>query len=284
MNMMKNLSYNSKIILITFWTIISVLYTFSPEPVFAGDNLLMAPSRVIFEGKTRSTTVKLINPSNKPVTFNVEVISTHMDEHGTITNIKTLGENELFAQKMIRFSPRRGTLPPKGVQTIRLMVRKPKDLPSGEYRTHLRCVPTNKNATVSKMNKEQGVGIQVNLVFAISIPIIVRSGEGDVNIIPHTPRLITKDKTHSLEINFERTGLFSSYFDVNVFFIPSGKTERVLIGSNKGLAIYTENKNHIVSVPIKDKELLTKGNIEVEIRNREKSNRPLINSKKFEWK
>ena len=38
---------------------------------------------------------------------------------------------------MIRYAPRRVTVPPGGSQQIRILLRRPRDLEPGEYRSHL---------------------------------------------------------------------------------------------------------------------------------------------------
>lgn len=254
------------------------------NPLFAYDkNLLLTPTRVIFEGKTRSTVVKLINPNNKPMSYKVSVISIRMNEFGIAAHVDSPNEEEVFAQKMIRFSPRYVTIGPKVWQTIRLMVRKPKDLPPGEYRTQLRVSPVLKKEPQKKtQGQQENVSINIKYAFSISIPIIVRHGKGDVNLVSNPPKLIKKHEKYFLETNIERTGLYSAFFDIHTFFIPSDKTERIEIGSLKGLPIYSENKNILAYIPVNNKDLLTKGKIEIELYDREKQNKPLIHSKSFE--
>lgn len=128
------------------------------EPGLAYDkNILIVPTRVIFEGKTRSAVVKLINPNNSPKTFEVSIAAVRMDETGKKGYVDSPNEAERLAIDMIRYSPRRVTIGPNVWQTVRLMVRKPKDLPPGEYRTQLRVIPVlekeEKTNEESKTNK-----------------------------------------------------------------------------------------------------------------------------------
>jgi len=253
------------------------------DPLFAYDkNILIAPTRVVFEGKTRSTVVKLINPNNKPMTYNVRIVSLRMNESGKKEYVDSPNEEELLAQNMIRFSPRRVTIGPNVWQTVRVMVRKPKDLPPGEYRTQLRIVPIPDKEPTKEASNQNKLSINIKYAFSISIPIIVRHGEGDMTIISNTPTLIKKEENYFLETNLERTGPFSAYFDIDAFFTPSGKSERLEIGSCKGMTIYAKNPNLFVHVPVKNKDLLTQGKIEIEIRDREKKDKPLIHSKSYE--
>ncbi|MBU0991173.1 MAG: DUF916 domain-containing protein [Proteobacteria bacterium] len=258
-----------------------------PSPAMASPKrgLIMTPPRVIFEGKDRSVTVKMVNPEDREYTFDISIVSTRMLENGKTEEVSDPNEEERFAQNMIRFSPRRATIPPNGWQTVRLMVRKPKDLPDGEYRSQLKVTPViqpdAKNS--NQDNNQQGIGITIDIVFGVSIPIIVRQGNAaDIRITPHAPKLITKDNEYFLETELERTGLFSVFVDVEAFLIPASGDQPIKLGENKGLAIYTQNKNRMVPLPIKNRDLLTNGKIEIKIFDREKQNTPLISSKIFE--
>lgn len=281
---MKNYYFGRyRFLLVFFCSLFSLFYL--DTPLFAYDkNVLIAPTRVIFDGKTRSSVVKLINPNNKAKSYNISLEVMERDEYGKANFIKSPNEKERLAIDMIRFSPRRVTIGPKVWQTVRLMVRKPKDLPPGEYRTQLIAteIPDSNLPNESGGKKPEKISISINYVFAISIPIIVRHGDGDVTIVSNTPKLIKKFEKYFLETNLERTGLYSTFFDVDAFFTPSGKAQRVEIGSCKGLTIYSTNKNLFAQLPVKDKDLLMNGKIEIEIRDREKNDTPLIHSKSYE--
>jgi len=93
------------------WMLFSCLFTASP--VFGQDTaVLIAPTRVVFEGRTRATTVKLINPNNTPQTYKISLVSIRMDEYGTRTEVQSPNDAELFAQSMIQFSPKRANTGP----------------------------------------------------------------------------------------------------------------------------------------------------------------------------
>lgn len=270
-----------QIFLALFCSVFSMLTL--TNPIFAHDkNLLITPTRVILEGKTRSTVVKLINPNNKPMSYTISIVSMRMNEYGEKKYVDSPNEEEILAQKMIRFSPRRVTISPQGWQTVRLMVRKPKGLVPGEYRSQLRVAPIPANEQTKEEQAKKNISINIKYAFSISIPIIVRHGDGNVTIVSNEPILIKKNEKLFLETKLERTGIFSTFFDVAVFFTPIGQTRRMEIGSCKGMTIYAENKILLADIPVKDKDLLTKGKIEIEIRDREKRDKPLIHSNSFE--
>ena len=275
---------NMALFLIPAWALF-FCFLLVPGPVFGQDTaVLIAPTRVVFEGRTRSITIKLINPNTTPQTYKISLISIRTDEYGTRTEVQSPDESELFAQEMIQFSPRRATIPPQGWQTVRLMVRKPKDLPEGEYRTQLKVTPVPGAKTLDPQGDKDNIAINIDIVFHVSIPIIVRHGQVDVALTPQEPRLITKNQQYFLETKIERSGLTSVFADVKAFFTPlDGPGQKIQLGEVKGISIYSQNNDQIVYIPVKDRDALTRGKIEIEITNREKKDNPLLVSKSFDF-
>lgn len=264
--------------------VLVVSLVFLTGPAYARDkNVLISPTRVVFEGKTRASVVKLINPNNKTKSFKISILSMRMDEYGRKFPAEPPTEEELFVQKMIRYAPRRVTIGPNVWQTVRLMVRKPKDLPAGEYRAQLKVSPilNIKQSPDENEHNNTGVDIKIKYAFSISIPVIVRHGQGEVNLVPHTPKLITKNEKTFLETDIERTGSLSSYFDVFAFLIPAGQSQRIELGSSRGRSIYAENSNQIVQIPVN--QTITNGQVEIKILDREKSNKPVMHSERFNF-
>ncbi len=259
---------------------------FMTTPVFGQQDaaVLMAPTRVVFEGRTRAATVKLINPNKTPQTYKISVVSIRMDEYGTRTEVLEPNEAELFARSMVQFSPKRAVIPPQGWQTVRVMVRKPKDLPEGEYRAQLKVSPVPGEKTPDSQENSENIAINIDIVFHVSIPIIIRHGKVDATVAPLAPRLITRDQGHFLETRIERSGAASVFADVKAFFTPSDRPgQRVPVGEVKGISIYAQNPDQTIYLPVKDKEALTRGKVDIEITNREKKDEPVMALKSFDF-
>jgi len=124
---------------------------------------------------------------------------------------------------MVQFSPKRATLAPQEWQTVRVMVRKPKDLPEGEYRAQLKVSPVPGEKTPNPQGNSENIAINIDIVFHVSIPIIIRHGKLDAALMPLAPRLITKDQGHFLETKIERSSAASVFADVKAFFTPLDK-------------------------------------------------------------
>lgn len=263
-----------------------IFYCFlTASPVFGEDTaVLIAPTRVVFEGRTRATTVKLINPNKTSQTYKISLVSIRMDEYGTRTEVPEPNEAELFARSMVQFSPKRAVIPPQGWQTVRVMVKKPADLPEGEYRAQLKVSPVPGEKTPDSQGNTENIAINIDIVFHVSIPIIIRHGKVDAAVAPLAPRLIARDQGHFLETKIERSGAASVFADVKAFFTPLDPPgKRIPVGEVKGISIYAQNPYQTVYLPVKDKDILTRGKVDIEITDREKKDEPVMGSKSFDF-
>ena len=99
-------------------------------PVQAAGDLLVAPTRVVLDGQ-RGTEVILNNIGSETATYRISIELRRMTEDGHLEDVSEEQENaiEQAAKAMIRYAPRRVTLPPNQPQAIRLGVRAPEGLP-----------------------------------------------------------------------------------------------------------------------------------------------------------
>jgi P pilus assembly chaperone PapD len=217
-------------------------------------DLLIAPTRVVFEGRLRTAEVTLVNVGSATATFRISLINLRMDENGGTKEIESAGAapGELFANDLIRFSPRQVTLEPHVAQTVRLQVRKPADLAPGEYRSHLlfRGVPAAEPAAHTDAEPATAVNIKLTAIYGISIPVIVRQGESpatvalsDLAVVPPTGA----EKAPSLRFRINRSGSQSVFGDLTVTFVPAGGKPKV-VGISNGIAVYTPNPSRVAGI------------------------------------
>jgi P pilus assembly chaperone PapD len=217
-------------------------------------DLLIAPTRVVLEGRQRTAEVTLVNVGAAAATFRISLVNLRMDENGGTREIEISGAEpgELFANDLIRYSPRQVTLEPHVAQTVRLQVRKPADLAPGEYRSHLlfRGVPAAEPAAGKGAEPSTEVNIRLTAVYGISIPVIVRQGEtaataalSDLAIVP--PAGAEREPTLRFRIN--RSGSQSVFGDLTATFVPAGGKPRV-VGIANGIAVYTPNPMRVAGI------------------------------------
>ena len=240
--------------------------------VMAGPQLLVAPTRVVIEGRTRTASVNLVNRGDQTGTFRITFERKRMTETGRIVGIERAQPGEIFADQMIRYAPRQVTLAPGQSQVVRLMVRKPANLPDGEYRSHLlfQGIPQDSGKSIQSQSasKSNTLNVEIIPVLGVSIPVIVRQGntQASVSLADLQLENRSKDGTQAdLVFRAKRSGNRSIYGDFTVFFTPDKGGKKVVVSRINGLAIYTPNAERIVNLQLKgpDNLKLDSGTIEV---------------------
>lgn len=212
--------------------------------VYAQGNLLITPRRVVFEGNKTAQELTLANTGMDTAKYTVSFINYKMTEDGAFEQIETPEEGQFFAEKYLRFFPRTVTLAPNTSQVIRMQYRKGADMQSAEYRSHVyfRAVPNE--SALGEAPKEadtSAIGIKLTPIFGISIPVIVRNGDLQVNSEISDLALDTKSDTIPiLHLTIHRKGDKSVYGDITVTHVSQNGTATE-IGLVRGLAVYTPN-------------------------------------------
>ena len=211
-------------------------------------DLLVTPTRILFEGNMPTTELALVNRSDKPHTYALSFVQCRMSETGEIKEINATDPpdpQEHFADSLVRFTPRRVILEPRQVQMVRMMLRKPADLAEGEYRSHLsfRLIPSTENA-VKPDSVSTGIQIKLIPIYGVTIPVIVRQGS-----LKATARLSAlRFDAKGLHLTIEREGNRSTYGDLVVQWKGTGKA--VTVGQMNGVAVYTPNPKRTVSMAL----------------------------------
>ncbi len=195
--------------------------------------LLVAPTRLVFEGRQRTGQLTLVNTGAQTATYRISLIRLRMTETGAFHEVQEPDSAELFADTLVRFSPRRVELPPGVPQTVRLQLRLPADLPVGEYRSHLlfRAVPVS--APEESVCSEPATGVEITLraVYGVSIPIIVRHGALVAGVTLSDPRVESapdEDPPTRLAVTLNRSGDRSVYGDLTAILVCDGRPDLVV--------------------------------------------------------
>lgn len=217
----------------------------------AGD-LVVSPTRVVLEGRTRSAQLGLVNKGSGTATYRISVINMHMSEDGSMTEVAKPVDGQQFADSLFRYSPRQVTLEPGASQAIRLLLRKPKDLPDGEYRSHImmRAVPDAAGQSVESTG--EGATVRLIPVFGIAVPIIIRHGNveydmslSDISFVPASEQ----NPLPKIRFNLNRSGNRSSYGDLTATLTAGGK--EVVLSEIFRLAVYTPNASRTVEMSLR---------------------------------
>jgi P pilus assembly chaperone PapD len=242
------------------WAAIAVaIALFIPTVVHAqgGGDLLVSPTRVIFEDRDRSISVSLSNRGAATATFRISIINMEMDENGDLKELASPVPGAKTAEEMIRYAPRQVVIEPGGSQVVRLSLRKPADLGNGEYRSHMffRAIPPEDAGQSVAASGTQSNELQIRLIpiYGITIPLIVRHGklESAVQISGLALADLPNGEGRVIKATLTRSGTESSFGDVTVRFKPAAGGEPVIVGQVTRLAVYTPNTTRNIQVPLR---------------------------------
>jgi len=228
----------------------------SPPSGGAGD-LLVAPTRVVFEGRKRAAEVSLSNVGQTRATYRISLVRMEMDEGGGVRD-RPLDPSSENLQSLFRFSPREVTLEPQESQTVRIQVRKPAELPTGEYRLHMlfRAVPPPAEAAPLPTEAPKELSIKLTAIYGVAIPLIIRQGETSAKVSIAEP--VLDGTTHSLQFRLDRSGNGSIFGDVHASLIPAEGLPETL-AETAGLAVYPPNASRRVTLALPPAKPLPRG-------------------------
>ncbi|WP_462174535.1 fimbria/pilus periplasmic chaperone [Pseudoalteromonas gelatinilytica] len=220
-------------------------------------NLLISPTRVSFDERHRSAKVTVINSSEEYRTYRV-VWSEKLALPGG--GYQTLSEPVARSlSPMARLSPKQIRLAPGERQTIKIAIRKPKDLAKGEYRSHLlfQALPNE--------DKAAKAGLKVNMILSFSIPIVYRE-QGELPKVAFQTAEIVEDsvnKTPKIAVKLTEKQGFSSYGRLSAYVTNSaGEQEKIAEIGN--LSLYPEIEQATVLLDLfSGKQLPKQGDIEL---------------------
>lgn len=212
----------------------SILFISFTIASIADANINMSKNRLFFDSNQRSDALQLRNTGANTMNFNASMHLVEMTEEGTVKRVETLDNSAI---KLIRFSPKRGTVLPGEKQVIRFSVRRPPKLPAGEYQAVLSLTTSIAN------NRAEAVTLNTKLAY--NMPIIVRQGKTTANTSIENPRLIMIGNTPHIELWQTREGNRSLFG--NFIATDSNNNE---VGIVNGIAVYSSLAQRKVLIPL----------------------------------
>lgn len=233
--------------------ILALLFmTFLPYLSAAQGNLLVTPSRIVFDGTTTSEIINLANTGEDTARYIVSFIEYKMTDDGAFVQIEEPEKGQYFASDYVRYFPRNVVLGPKEAQVIKVQTNRTNQLEPGEYRSHLyfRSVPDLKPLGEEEVPDDTtAISVQLTPVFGITIPVIIKVGESTAAVKIADLSLSNKDNNPLLTVSLSRSGNMSVYGNISINYTsPDGKTSQV--GLVKGVAVYTPNTLRMIAIPL----------------------------------
>jgi hypothetical protein len=249
----------------------------APSAGSAQGDLLIAPTRLVLDGR-RGGEVILSNVGSEEATYRVTLELMRMDENGNLEPVKQedATASEKAALAMIRYAPRRVTLPPSQPQSVRISARPGADLPDGEYRVHMSFSALPKvNAVGATVTGKDGIGINLIPLYGIVMPIIVRKGELQVTAGLANPRIVHEKSGDVFSLDMTRSGNESVYGDLFVY--PQGAKDPAFVV--RGVGVYPEITTRHTTFALTPAEAAAmKGRVRVEYRDAGENGGALIAS------
>jgi hypothetical protein len=207
-----------------------------------------APAQIVLDGR-RGTEVILNNIGEEEATYRISIELRRMTKAGELEDVPAPSAEELAAQAMILYAPRRVTLPPRQPQAIRISARAPEGLPDGEYRVHLlfRAVPPPR--PIAQPGEVKGVAISLTPIYGVTIPVIVRLGNLSAKAGIADVRVAKLGGKPAIALDLSRSGDRSTYGEIRVF--KPGVVEPIAL--QRGVAVYKEISGRSVTIPVSDK-------------------------------
>ena len=255
------------------WLLFALLILLPLRPTWA--DLMVAPTRIVFDKNQRAAQLDLINSGAETATYRISLVNRRMSETGEFSAIDSAGPGEQFAGELLRYSPRQVVLAPGVGQTVRLSLRKPADLPAGEYRSHLifeKIAAAKGSTSIETPDAPTGeVSLQLTMLAGLSIPVIVRHGETAANVTLAGLELLKPvgGQPATLAMVLQRSGNRSVYGDLGAMFTPQGGAAQE-VGKAGGVAVYTPNPLRRVKLALQPPAglVLAHGTLRVTFRDR----------------
>lgn len=229
----------------------SVVFILLLQTAYVQANLLISPTKVIFKDRQRSEKLTLINTGDTTRTYRLKwremkSLATGQYEELTAEEIKDFPT----ASSMIRFSPKQVTLKAGGRQTIKLAVRRPKNLTEGESRSHLvlTALPPKREAE----GDDNELSMNLSVLISYSLPVIVRKGaatepELSIDSIKLAYQTLKNDSyvekskaSANIEVKISRSGSYSSNGNIIAYWKGASDKEEEIVTRIHDLTIYSE--------------------------------------------
>lgn len=219
-------------------------------PINAFARIDILPKKVVIDSRERSGEFTLLNLFDTKGNFRIEILSYKQDENGVYKKLHSPLDSNFNPDDFVRLSPRQFSLEPGGRQKVRLSVRKPTNLPDGEYRFHVKAMRFADDTELE--NKQGSVSLLMNM--GVAIPVVVRHGNimNDAKI--ESPELVKLGKNQNkpeLHFNIKREGNSSTIGNLEIFWKDENDKEKK-IGMVSNANIFTEINHREFHIPLNE--------------------------------
>ena len=212
----------------------------------AAADMLILPMRVYFKDGERMKGLTTVNTGNVQAIYRLTFNHKKQMPDGSYANLDSTLTPGYDPSEWLVYSPRQVDLAPQAKQGVRISLRRPADLPDGEYRVHAvlkRVARENIEMRGEDAPKGATATMMINVGFAI--PVIIRKGKYDTTAHIKDFKMVSpaageKDQRARAELTVVRKGKYSSVGRLEAFWTPPGGGEEVMVSPRNSLIIFPE--------------------------------------------
>jgi hypothetical protein len=210
----------------------------------------VVPNRLVLNKSTNYAEFRVTNTGNDTTTYLINPKQYRMLRDGGFEETLIPDPDQYFASDYLMYFPRRLTLGPGQFETIEVRVLNRDSLLEGEYRSHLN-IRTEVKKAIANIVTIDAHGVTAALVpsFGVTIPVIVRAGDLNVDVTISDLAFIQDSTGPKLEFSLNRVGNMSVYGDIVIEHI-SPKMVATKVANVRGVAVYTPNNLRCVVVKL----------------------------------
>lgn len=245
-------------------------------------DLLITPTRVVFNEGDRFAVITLVNSGDKTQTYEMGWRFFRMQEEGDAYKPTDKSVTEFDVTKYIMFTPRRVTLAAGAKQKIRLRLSRPENVPPGDYRGHFEFASVGgRDAADSKVLSKGAKAASVAINVGYTIPVVFRVGQPDVKISIDRIKFDRNKISGRLEVSVPLLRSGGTFGAMGHLFLshvtPDGKEE--VVGEIGNANIYPEVMRRVYQVPLtKD---IVGGKLKVVLYHYDTNNRYVLAEQEF---
>jgi hypothetical protein len=218
-----------------------------------GDAGFVSPTKIFIDSGRNAASVSIANIENEPMVYTFEWERRARTPDGKSTHLLQDGESYgkyRPADPYLIYSPRRVVIEPGETQRVRIFARRPKGMPDGEYRSHLKISSESVKPAEKTKAGLGGIGGVMSIHPAMSIPVMLRTGKTEIDIEVVKSQIVKEGAVDVLHLDIVNKSTRSIYGRSRFECSVPGASEPVSVQSN-GFKLYyeTETFHERFSVP-----------------------------------
>lgn len=215
------------------------------SPLPAAADMLILPMRVYFKDGDRMKGLTVVNTGDVQAIYRLSFEAKKQMPDGSYINLEQPLTPGYDPAEWLVYSPRQVDLLPQAKQGIRISLRRPENMPDGEYRTHVVLKRIARESIELRGDDDKGATPTMMINVGFAVPVIVRKGKYDTQVSIDSFKLQpqvagSKDLRPQASIEVSRKGKYSAVGKLLAYWTPPGSKEEIMVSPQNSLIIFPE--------------------------------------------